>query len=78
MFRVIDNMSKYWGVSEEEEYIAPSVPEFIPKKRYEFKRCVLKRTSIMKHTDLFIHSTSVFKGKVSKCISVRVLRLKKR
>lgn len=71
-------MSKYWGVGEEEEYIAPSVAEFIPKKRYEFKKCELKRTSIMKHTDLSIHSTSASKGKGSKCISVRVLRLKKR
>lgn len=71
-------MSKWWGVCEEEEYFPPTTPEFIPKKRYEFKRCVLKRTSIMKHTDLFIHSTSVSRGKVSKCISVRVLRLKKR
>lgn len=71
-------MSKWWAVGEEEEYIAPSVAEFIPKKRYEFKRCELKRTSIMKHTDLSIHSTSASKGKGSKCISVRVLRLKKR
>lgn len=71
-------MSKYWGVGEEDDHIPPSVAEFIPKKRYEFKRCVLKQTSIMKHTDLFTPSTSVFKGKGSKCISVLVLRLKKR
>lgn len=71
-------MSKWWGVGDEEEYIPPSTPEFIPKMYYEFKKCELKRTSIMKHTDLSIHSTSASKGKGSKCISVRVLRLKKR
>lgn len=71
-------MSKYWGVGEEEDHVPPSVPEFIPKKRYEFKRCVLKQTSITKSKNSFTPSTSVSKGKGSKCISVLVLRLKKR
>ena len=71
-------MSKWWGVGEEEEYIPPSVPEFIPKKRYEFKRCVLKSISIMTLQRLSTHTKSASKGKGSKSFSIVVVRLKKR
>ena len=72
-------MSKWWGVGDDEEYIPPSTPEFIPKMYYEFKKCrPCRSTSITTLKNLSIHSTSASKGKGSKCISVRVLRLKKR
>lgn len=72
-------MSKWWGVGDEEEYIPPSTPEFIPKMYYEFKKCrPCRSTSITTLKRLSTRSKSVSKGKVSRSFSIVVIRLKKR
>lgn len=72
-------MSKWWAVGEDEEYIPPSVAEFIPKKRYEFKKCrASPRMFTTSQKRYFIRSTLALYGKTNSSFSVVVLRWKKR
>ena len=34
----MERKSKWWGVSEEDEFVPPSIPEYIPPKHYQFKK----------------------------------------
>ena len=65
-------MSKWWGVCEEEEYIPPTTPEFIPSPRYEQKKAKLK----LKHYNATSHKWSGGKSQPIQSITKSIGKVK--